>query len=934
MHYLLRLFLFSLILLVSALIISNSNLSAQNIKPDKALMNEIADQSNYPGFINFKPEKNISAATIFDEYKIAFGLQKNEEMQISRIDSDNLGVQHYRYNQLFNGIPVEGGEYIVHELYGRSVRANGRIILGIEINTDPVITKQQALDIALKNLRSDKYLWQSEAEENMLKIITKDPDATYYPKAELCIAGPDYFPELKKNHLAYKLNIGSAEPNYYYDIYIDAMTGSELFKLSRIHEENRPGTAVTMYSDTVDIVADHFSGGFRLREVRDGVNIITYNANNGRNLDNATDFVDTDNFWNNVNRKLDQTATDVHWGAEMSYDYYKINFNRNSIDDNGMDLVSLVHVGTNWYNATWNGIYMSYGDGNNSPLTDMVVVSHELTHGVTQHTAGLIYAYESGALNESFSDIFGVAAKTWAGVTKPDGSPTWRIVGRNMADPNSSGHPDTYKGRNWRTGSGDNGGVHSNSQVQNYWFYMLVTGASGTNDNEDDYDVEAIGIEKAGQIAYRNLAYYLTRSSNYYDARNGSLQAAEDLYGICSNEYKQVAKAWHAVGVGYPVTTNDFGVVGIDAPNTTCDFLSDNELIKVEVKYFGACERVSSGTEIPISYSVNAGDTLTSVHKLQSRLEGGESVVFTLSPPVDLSAAGNYNIVCRTQFPGDTNITNDIYSKTVISADGYSEQNDLLLAGVVLPVSNCDAMTTEEKVVIEIKNNSCEDIPAGETIAVGFSLNGGQVALESLALTEILPSKSSVEYTFEQTVDLSQTGIYEIRSWTAFDKDTVNNNDNLEVELAIGKLGEFPYFEDFEAGPAMWESFAISDNNDWQLGKPNQENINSAASGDNAWMTNLNANYSDHSEMVLQSPCFDFTALIDPFICFDSFFRIEVDFDGFILEYSLDDSNWDRVELPGYNSNLAQTVQMGIPWFSGYNWGWKNYCAYMPELAG
>ncbi|RMF57727.1 MAG: T9SS C-terminal target domain-containing protein [Calditrichaeota bacterium] len=199
---------------------------------------------------------------------------------------------------------------------------------------------------------------------------------------------------------------------------------------------------------------------------------------------------------------------------------------------------------------------MTYGDGDGvtfSPLVSIDVVGHEITHGVTEHSANLVYSYESGALNESFSDIFGEAIENYAA-----GSNDWLIGDdidisgngiRNMSNPNEDGDPDTYKGTYWATGSGDNGGVHTNSGVQNFWFYLLTNGGSGVNDNGFSYNVSGIGLTKAAAIAYRNLTVYLTTNSNYSDAYLGALDAATDLYGAGSAEYNSVSDAWDAVGV-------------------------------------------------------------------------------------------------------------------------------------------------------------------------------------------------------------------------------------------------------------------------------------------------------------------------------------------------------------------------------------------------
>ena len=236
----------------------------------------------------------------------------------------------------------------------------------------------------------------------------------------------------------------------------------------------------------------------------------------------------------------------------------KSRFNRNSYDGNGAKIRSYVHYGTRYVNAFWNGSVMTYGDGNGSswfPLTSLDICGHEIAHAVTTNSAGLVYRYESGALNESFSDIFGNAIERYADSTQFN----WRMGEdimnskngiRNMANPKTHGDPSTYKGNYWHTSPSDNGGVHTNSGVQNYWFYLLCEGKTGTNDNGDKYSVDSLGMSKAEQIAFRNLTVYLTTSSQYDDARYYAIQSATDLYGNCSMEVEATTNAWYAVGVG------------------------------------------------------------------------------------------------------------------------------------------------------------------------------------------------------------------------------------------------------------------------------------------------------------------------------------------------------------------------------------------------
>jgi subtilisin-like proprotein convertase family protein len=194
-----------------------------------------------------------------------------------------------------------------------------------------------------------------------------------------------------------------------------------------------------------------------------------------------------------------------------------------------------------------------------------------MTHGVTEFSANLVYSYESGAMNEGFSDIFGTVVEFYAS----PGTANWTIgedIGsafRSMSNPNVYGQPDTYLGTSWYTGTGDNGGVHYNSGVLNYWFYLLTMGGSGTNDNNNAFNVSGIGMTKAAAIAYRTLNTYLTPNSQYANARTLSILAATDLYGACSAEVTAVTNAWHAVGIG-SASGAGFAAITPAGPPTFC----------------------------------------------------------------------------------------------------------------------------------------------------------------------------------------------------------------------------------------------------------------------------------------------------------------------------------------------------------------------------
>lgn len=515
------------------------------------------DRTEAPAFIRFRTGQEVPMAEAEAWIRKALGMGEHDGWAIGSVDKDPMGNTHRRFLQTYKGLPVEGAMYLLHSYQGSLTSMNGEFYSNLNVDVNPGLNEATALQEALNHVGASLYQWQMPGAEAFLQLETGSPTATFYPQGELVLVAKDGDVRSGEFRLAWRFDIYAAEPLYRSYVYVDATTGQIITEKDRIHTSDVQGTAVTAYSGTQVMTADSTApGNYRLRESGRGNGVETYNLNNGSNYGNATDFLDTDNNWNNVNANLDQYATDAHWGAEKTYDFFWSSFNRNSIDGNGFTLRSYVHYNSNFVNAFWDGQRMTYGDGNGgsfTPLTALDVAGHEITHGLTTFTADLIYQNESGALNESFSDIFGNAIENYARPTQW----SW-IVGedmtnggiRNMQNPNSFGDPDTYLGNNYFTGTGDNGGVHTNSGVQNKWYYIMTVGETGTNDNNDAYSVPAQGFTKSSAIAFRNLTVYLTPNSDHADARFYAIQSATDLYGPCSPEAIATTNAWYAVGVG------------------------------------------------------------------------------------------------------------------------------------------------------------------------------------------------------------------------------------------------------------------------------------------------------------------------------------------------------------------------------------------------
>lgn len=532
----------------------------------------------YLKFNEQKLKKSLDEADklLKDSLKISEG----NSLKFFEKKKDDLGYEHHYYKQYYNGIKVEYGVYAVHSKNNIIEYINGNFKQITELNTIPKISKEQALDYALKFINAKKYLWENANEERFLKQLNQNDSLTYFPKGELVIIS-----EVLKGEgnyrLAYKFDIFAEKPYSHKIYYIDAENGTILDSEELIKHANVIGVADTRYSGTQTITTDSYSGGYRLRQNRNGVSIQTLNMNSGTSYAGATDFTDNDNNWTSSehnNPNYDNAALDAHWASEKVYDYFLNIHGRNSWNNSGGSILNYVHTNlvamgySDNGNAFWDGQRMVYGDGNYlfSPLTSLDVVAHELGHGITGSSVNLVYKGESGALNEGFSDI-------WAACVEAVASPNklkWKIgedistIGtplRAMDNPKTGGllaQPNTYGGTNWVNTTGctpnqnnDYCGVHTNSGVLNYWFYLVSEGGNGTNDKGDAYSIMGIGMTDASKIAYRTLTLTLTNpQATFSNARTATIQAAIDLFGNGSCQHINVVRAWYAVGVGtdYP----------------------------------------------------------------------------------------------------------------------------------------------------------------------------------------------------------------------------------------------------------------------------------------------------------------------------------------------------------------------------------------------
>lgn len=519
----------------------------------------IIQNTDFPNYIVFNVQSQIPVEKFSSWIKQYLKNPTKISFKLISKNNDKIGFTHIKYQQLYDNEIIDGAAITLHTKNNKIISISGNVYKNIDIEINSSITSENAINFAKEFMNAKSYKWEIQSEEKQLKFETNNPNATYYPSPILKIIN------IKNGEFkqAYNFTIYSHNPIDKKEFFIDATSGEILNVRQKLYDADVNGTAVTKYSGNQTITSDSYAGSFRLREAARGNGIETYNLNTGTNYGSATDFTDADNYWNNVNAQMDEAATDAHWASEKTYDFYFNNFGFNSIDNAGFKLINYVHYDVNYGNAFWDGSRMTYGDGSSAPFTTVDIAGHEVTHGLTEFNAGLIYQDESGALNEGYSDIFGTAIEFYA---KPS-SANWTIAEdlgspfRSLQNPNAFGDPDTYLGTNWYTGAGDNGGVHTNSQVIGHWFYLLSVGGSGINDIGNTYTVNGIGITDAQAIAFRTLTVYLTPSSTYNDAKYYSIVSAIDLFGACTPQVEATTNAMYAVGLGsayVPTVIADF----------------------------------------------------------------------------------------------------------------------------------------------------------------------------------------------------------------------------------------------------------------------------------------------------------------------------------------------------------------------------------------
>ncbi|MEW5958384.1 MAG: DUF4350 domain-containing protein [Chloroflexota bacterium] len=457
-----------------------------------------------PAILGVDPTPEEAARGFLATYGQLFGLTGPErELTVLKRRAPGEGRAFVRFQQIFQGVPVVGGELIVQVQHNWDIiSAGGEILPKPALETTPTLTAETARQTALAKVAKDYGL-------TIADLTAGEPELWIYNP--ILLGGPGR----RVDTLVWRTEVTPldlAPINEF--VLIDARLGNVVLQFNQIDSAR---------------------------------NRFTYDANNGVTLPGVL----VCNEANPTCSGGDSHEVAAHTYAGDTYDFYATHHGRDSIDNAGMSLISTVHYGSSYANAFWNGAQMVYGDGYGFPLADDVV-AHELTHGVTDYESSLFYLYQSGAINESFSDIWGEFVDLYQATANDAGDTRWELgedvsgLGalRNMQDPTLFNDPDRMTSLHYfcqqsQLGNpyGDNGGVHTNSGIGNKAAYLLTDGAAFNG-----YTVTGLGYARVADLFYEVQTNLLTSAADYADLHDALIQACTNL-GYSAGDCQEVQDA-------------------------------------------------------------------------------------------------------------------------------------------------------------------------------------------------------------------------------------------------------------------------------------------------------------------------------------------------------------------------------------------------------
>ncbi|AWZ06195.1 MULTISPECIES: M4 family metallopeptidase [unclassified Streptomyces] len=531
------------------------------------------------------------------------GLAGSEKLIVRDVVKDADGTTHTTYERTYDGIPVLGGDLTIHAKDGvtKSVtKATNHDIKVADTNATVTPSAAEGQAVAAAGAEGSKEVKASKGARKVIWAAEGVPVLAF----ETVVGGLQH----------------DGTPNELH-VVTNAKTGAKITEWQAIET----GTGNTMYSGQVTLGTSASGSNFTLTDAARGSHK-TYNLNRGTGSGTGTLFSGPDDIWGNgLPANLETAAADAHYGAQVTWDYYKNVHGRNGLRNDGVSPYSRVHYGNNYVNAFWSDscFCMTYGDGdgNAKPLTSTDVAAHEMTHGLTSVTGNMTYAGEPGGLNEATSDIFAAAVEFYAANPQDVGD---YLVGEKI-DIRGNGTPLRYMDKPSKDGSSKDAwysgigsiDVHYSSGPANHWYYLasegsgakVVNGVSYDSPTSDGLPVTAIGRDAASKIWFRALTTGLFRSNtNYEAARTATLTAAADLYGAGSTTYNNTANAWAAINVGPRIVSG----VTVTNPGNQTTVTGSAVSLQVQATSTNPGALSYAATGLPAGLSINSSNGLIS----------------------------------------------------------------------------------------------------------------------------------------------------------------------------------------------------------------------------------------------------------------------------------------------------------------------------------
>lgn len=728
------------------------------------------------------------------------GLSELDEFRLFKTEKARGPYMHYRYKQYHQDLPVYGSSYILHELHGKVVSANGQYLPKLELSVQPELTGEQALSYAMDDMAAEIYTWEVKTEDQR-KSHQK-------PIPELVIID-EKLPNYSGNYkLVYKIDLRSQVPLDGQSYFIDALTGRVVKKISLHHEHGVPGSGKTKYYGEREFIVDSLAPAeFVLHDPTRCTHGITV-FDNGQ-----TPFTSTSNRFDLENEDQDEVALDAHYITAEMYDRLRDDFDWLGIDndDGSMNVAIHANGGRDWVNAFWDGEFAWFGDGdcNNGPLTTCEVLAHEFMHGIIDNTSQLIYSDESGAINESLADVIGHYMEneldpdnfSWSlghSFQLRDGLDPFRV----MDDPNQAGDPEYYQGPLWEDGAD----VHYNSALGNLVYVMLSDGKEGINQDDVPYEVTGIGRAEAAKFIFYVNRYYLTPSSNYDAYYEACLLASDEYFAGNPDMKENIIQAWTAVGIPGGVVVQD---------NLNISISSSGYVESCNWGGYGAAEFTvtNRGSEPYLATSLgyvtleaNLGGTNYERRiDLTEDILVGEEQSFTIDSFVLLNDNAfflDYNLEVGA-FNQGQEFTSDFFVVTEFA------ENDLSIF-VSQPEVSC--FQSKHLLTFSVINESCVEKQAGEKVRISLEDDfGSEVWSEEIVLNDNILPERAIQFERELDLNISETSFYQVVIENASDPN-LDNNSSFAVVTVYETL-EINYFNWFDTEEDLTNGLSFQTNN-------------------------------------------------------------------------------------------------------------------------